>query len=139
MTEKPMLDLAVMSNGQTALACAMDRTVSVYDFRTSAASLAVPQVASFQHPSVPSTVCTHQDDAYRAITGCYDGVVRIWDIRSPKAAVSSFAVWPKTKDKPDPQKILSLDWADGFIGVGGEGGFELWKMTSGGGFERTTE
>lgn len=28
----------------------------------------------------------------------------------------------------DMKKVLGVDWAHGAVGVGGEGGFEVWKV-----------
>ena len=55
------------------------------------------------------------------MTGAYDGVARLWDLRSTKAAMSSFKVWDGQK------KILSIDWEKGVAAIGGEGGLEVWK------------
>ena len=56
------------------------------------------------------------------MTGAYDGVARLWDLRSTKAAMSSFKVWDGQK------KILSIDWKKGVAAIGGEGGLEVWKV-----------
>lgn len=55
------------------------------------------------------------------MSGAYDGVVRIWDIRSLKTAVMTFSAWDGQK------KILSIDWKGGVAGIGGEGGLEVWR------------
>ena len=36
----------------------------------------------------------------------------------------------KGKDE-GPKKVLSVDWARGMVGVGGEGGVEVWKVGEG--------
>jgi len=59
------------------------------------------------------------------VSGAYDGVVRLWDLRSVKgsAAMASFKAWEGMN-----QKVLALDWQNGIVGVGGEGGLEVWKV-----------
>ena len=59
------------------------------------------------------------------MSGAYDGVVRLWDLRSVKgsAAMASFKAWEGTN-----KKVLALDWERGIVSVGGEGGFEVWKV-----------
>lgn len=61
------------------------------------------------------------------MTGAYDGVVRLWDLRSTKSAVAAFRAWEGATSK----KVLSVDWARGLVGVGGEGGVEVWKVGEG--------
>ncbi|KIJ32875.1 hypothetical protein M422DRAFT_265213 [Sphaerobolus stellatus SS14] len=54
LSEKPLIDLAVMADGSTVLGAYTDRTVSVLDLRSSTASIA--SVASFSYTSLPATV-----------------------------------------------------------------------------------
>lgn len=61
------------------------------------------------------------------MTGAYDGVVRLWDLRSTKGAVTSFKVW----EAKGGGKVLSLDWGNGVAVIGGEGGVEVWKANQG--------
>ena len=63
------------------------------------------------------------------MTGAYDGVVRLWDLRSTKAAVTSFRVWEGTPKKGG--KVLDMDWARSVVAVGGEGGVEIWAVGEG--------
>ncbi len=64
------------------------------------------------------------------MTGAYDGVVRLWDLRSTRAAVAAFRAWDSDA-ATGPKKVLSVDWARGLVGVGGEGGVEVWKVGEG--------
>lgn len=59
------------------------------------------------------------------MSGSYDGIVRLWDLRSTKAAVATFKAWDGGK------KVLSVDWRRGIVGIGGEGGLEIWKVGEG--------
>ena len=71
---------------------------------------------------------------HQLVTGAYDGVVRLWDLRSTKSAVAAFKAWEDGKGKgadQGPKKVLSVDWARGMVGVGGEGGDEVWKVGEG--------
>ncbi|KZT18846.1 ribosome biogenesis protein YTM1 [Neolentinus lepideus HHB14362 ss-1] len=123
-SEKPMTDLVLMSESQTALASATDRTVTAYDIRLSSSS-ASPAVASMPHPALPSCLAVSGMDSnsHQFISGAYDGVVRLWDLRSVKAPIASFKV-------TEGKKVLSVDWlgASGLVGVGGEGGLEVWRI-----------
>jgi len=120
-SEKPFLDLALTPDGNSALATSTDRTMTLYDLRTSPSSLSASS-ASFQHPSTPSCVSVGENNSHQVVTGAYDGVVRVWDLRSTKGAMATFKAWDGAK------KILSVDWKRGVVGVGGEGGLEVWKV-----------
>lgn len=119
--EKPFLDLALTPDGSSALAVSTDRTMTLYDLRTAPAALAAA-AATFQHPSTPACVAACENNDHQVVTGAYDGVVRVWDVRSTKGAVASFRVWEGAK------KVLSVDWRRGVVGVGGEGGLEVWRV-----------
>ncbi|TRM67126.1 WD40-repeat-containing domain protein [Schizophyllum amplum] len=117
--EKPFLDMALSSDSHTALAASTDRTVAVYDTRDAGAVAAT--VSTLPHTATPSCIAPGAE-AQQVMTGAYDGVARLWDLRSPKAAMSSFKVWDGQK------KILSIDWKKGVAAIGGEGGLEVWKV-----------
>ena len=59
------------------------------------------------------------------MSAAYDGVVRVWDLRSVLAPVASF----KTEKQG---RLLSVDWGRGMGAVGGEDGIEMWKIGDGG-------
>lgn len=107
------------SDGNSALAVSTDRTLTLYDLRTSGLTAAS---ATFHHPATPSCVVPCESNSYQAATGAYDGVVRVWDVRSTKAAMATFKAWDGQK------KVLAVDWKRGVVGVGGEGGLEVWKV-----------
>lgn len=119
--EKPFLDLALTPDGHSALAVSTDRTMTLFDLRASPTHLAAA-AASFQHPATPSCVAVCETNSHQAVTGAYDGIVRVWDVRSTKGAVATFRAWE------GKQKVLSVDWRRGIVGVGGEGGLEVWKV-----------
>lgn len=81
---------------------------------------------TFSHSSLPSSLASHPADDYRVMSGSYDGIVRIWDTRSPKITVAHFK-------SEKGGKILSVDWQRGGLGaLGGEDGVEVWKIAEGG-------
>ncbi|KAF9531251.1 WD40-repeat-containing domain protein [Crepidotus variabilis] len=120
-SERPFLDLAVTKDGTTALATSTDRTMTMYDLRTSSNSLTASS-AHFLHPSTPSCVAIGETNSHQVVTGAYDGLVRVWDLRSTKGPVATFKAWDGVK------KVLSVDWKRGLVGVGGEGGVEVWRV-----------
>ncbi|TFK31917.1 ribosome biogenesis protein YTM1 [Crucibulum laeve] len=124
--EKPFLDLAITPDGNSALAMSTDRTMSLYDLRTTSTTSLTLSSASFMHAATPTCVVAASNNSNQVVTGAYDGVVRLWDLRSTKGAIASFKPW-------EGKKVLSVDWKRGLVGVGGEGGFEVWKV----GEERT--
>ena len=101
------------------IASSTDRTITLYDTRTLSKSPAIGFIAQANTPSclTPSPVNTHH-----FASGGYDGVVRIWDLRSvrttgvsaevngtPSVAVASFKV-PEKEGKGGDIKVLGLDW-----------------------------
>ena len=111
----------------------------LYDTRipTSAAPATPP--STFMHPATPSCIALPSYPApsssptpgkvNQVVTGAYDGIVRVWDLRSTKSAVSSFDAFGSARDK-DSKKILGVDWnaERGVVGAGGEGGFVVWSF-----------
>jgi ribosome biogenesis protein YTM1 len=113
------LDLAVTQDGSTLLAASTDRTMTLYDLR---ADVLTAAAATFTHAATPSCIAVGSAGSHQVVSGAYDGVVRLWDLRSVKSAMASFKAWEGAK------KVLSVDWQNGIVGVGGEGGLEVWKV-----------
>jgi ribosome biogenesis protein len=129
-----MLDLAMHpTDPNSVLAASTDRTITLLDLRASASTVTSANTPTFMHPATPSCVRSSPNSAYHVASGAYDGMVRIWDLRcvrggpgSGAGAVVSFKAWDgKTK------KVLSVDWIEGVLVIGGEGGLEVWRWTSG--------
>ncbi|KIM80624.1 hypothetical protein PILCRDRAFT_822365 [Piloderma croceum F 1598] len=120
-SEKPFLDLAITSDGQTALAASTDRTISLYDLR-STTTHSTTAISTLKHAATPSCISPSAISSYQVVSGAYDGIVRLWDLRSVKSVMASFKTWDGEK------KVLSVDWKRGVVGVGGEGGLEVWKI-----------
>ncbi|KAJ7600613.1 WD40-repeat-containing domain protein, partial [Mycena floridula] len=118
VSEKPFLDVTLISDGNTALAASTDRTVTIFDLRTTGSTTSV---GSMMHPATPSCIALATESSHQVMTGAYDGVVRLWDVRSLKGAIMSFKAWEGKK------KVLAVDWQNGIAGVGGEGGLEVWR------------
>ncbi|KIP02570.1 hypothetical protein PHLGIDRAFT_78957 [Phlebiopsis gigantea 11061_1 CR5-6] len=129
---KPFLDVALPSSAQTVLAASTDRTVCQYDLRTGSSTI-TPHIASLPHPATPSCIVVPPSGAasvseHQVITGAYDGIVRLWDLRSEKSAITSFKTW---EGRAGGRKVLTVDWAAGVVGIGGEGGVEVWRVGEG--------
>ncbi len=131
-SSKPFLDIAELPSGQSVLAASTDRTVCQYDLRA-AESATTASVTTLHHSATPSCIATSpsqlpSSSEHQIITGAYDGVVRLWDLRSTKSAVTSFKVW---EARTGGRKVLSVDWTRGVVGIGGEGGVEVWRVGEG--------
>ncbi|KAJ7063049.1 ribosome biogenesis protein YTM1 [Mycena amicta] len=117
-SERPFLAISPLS--WTVLASSTDRTVTQYDFRDSNPAPSV----TMTHAATPSCVVRSPSHSHQILSGAYDGVARMWDLRSLKTGtpVASFKVW-------DDEKILGVDWGTGgMVAVGGEGGLGVWKV-----------
>jgi len=117
VSEKPFLALALPATPETALAASADRGVTLFDLRT---GTSVAAAIKFPHPATPAALVFAQGSGTQFASGAYDGVVRIWDVRSATREVASAHVW-------DGQKVLALDWADEVMAIAGEGGVEVWR------------
>ncbi|KAM6498980.1 Ribosome biogenesis protein YTM1 [Amanita muscaria] len=140
-SEKAFTSLALPSTN-LAVATATDRSMTMYDLRIPTTAVPAAPESSYMHPSTPSCITLPSYSGPRAqsatssatsvnevITGAYDGIVRMWDLRSTKSAVTSFDAFGNERDK-DSKKVLAVDWnADkGVVGIGGEGGFVVWSF-----------
>jgi len=121
VSEKPFLALALPTTPETALAASADRSVTLFDLRTSATTAAA---AKFPHAATPAALVFAQGSGTQFASGAYDGVVRVWDVRSATREVANARVW-------DGQKVLALDWAGETLGVAGEGGVDIWRAGAG--------
>jgi len=104
--------------------------VTLFDLRTGTSTAAA---VKFTHPATPATLVFAQSSGTQFASGSYDGVVRIWDVRSAAREVASARVW-------DGQKVLALSWAGEVMAVAGEGGVEVWRAGGGveGGLQKET-
>lgn len=121
-SEKPFMDLCLAPSlsGSQVLTTSTDRTMTLYDFRSSGLS---SSVSTFFHPSTPSCVTAGDNpNSQQVITGSYDGTVRLWDMRSSKGAVAAFKAFDGNK------KVLSVSWSKSLVAIGGEGGLSVWKV-----------
>ncbi|KAI0296279.1 WD40-repeat-containing domain protein [Russula brevipes] len=122
-SEKPFLALALPVTPETALAASVDRSATLFDLRT---GTSVAAAVKFPHPATPAALAFAQSEGTQFASGAYDGVVRIWDVRSATREVANARIW-------NGQKVLALSWAGDVLAVAGEGGVEIWR--AGGGVE----
>ncbi|KAH8832756.1 WD40-repeat-containing domain protein [Flagelloscypha sp. PMI_526] len=118
--EQPFLDIVATLDQTTLVGASTNRIVSAYDIRTPSEANATNSI-SLLHPATPSCLVSAPSSNFKILSGSYDGVARIWDLRNTKGTVASFKVW-------DKMKILSVDWKGDMVLVGGEGGMEVWKI-----------
>jgi ribosome biogenesis protein YTM1 len=116
--ERPMLDIAETPDGNVLFAASTDRTVSIFDLRVSSLS---SSTGIMMHPATPSCIATSENGKHQVVTGSYDGVARLWDLRSTKGAVTSSKVW-------DWMNVLAVDWVGDVVGIGSEGEMEVWRI-----------
>lgn len=95
--------------------------MTLFDLRTGTSAAAA---VKFIHPATPAALVFAQSSGTQFASGSYDGVVRIWDVRSATREVASARVW-------DGQKVLALSWAGEVMAVAGEGGVEVWRAGPG--------
>jgi ribosome biogenesis protein len=91
--------------------------VTLFDVRAGAS---VAAAIKFSHPATPAALVFAQGSGTQFASGAYDGVVRVWDVRSATREVAIARVW-------DGKKVLALDWAGEVMAIGGEGGVEVWR------------
>ncbi|CAK5264069.1 unnamed protein product [Mycena citricolor] len=122
LSERPFVSMCSgpAFSPRTVLAASTDRTITQYDCREtqSIASL------TLTHPTTPSCVVSAPSHPHQVLSGAYDGVARIWDLRSVKGAtpVASFKAW-------EDKKILDVSWkTGGIVAIGGGGGLSIWKV-----------
>jgi ribosome biogenesis protein YTM1 len=125
-----MLDIALLSSasdtGSALVLCAStDRTVTLFDIRAPSVS---SSSVSFLHPTTPACLVSGPGTGYHFASGAYDGIVRVWDVRSARGAVTSFHAWSEGKT---PKRVLGLDWKGEVVAVGGEGGLGIWRVSQG--------
>ncbi|KZV75003.1 WD40 repeat-like protein [Peniophora sp. CONT] len=122
-SEKPFLALALPGGtGQTALAGAADRSVTLFDLRADATQIAS---ATFSHAAAPAALAVSPSaGSQQFVSGGYDGVVRLWDARSATKEMASFKVW----EGKEGRKVLGVDWNGDVVGIAGEGGVEVWNV-----------
>ncbi|KAH9178781.1 WD40 repeat-like protein [Lactarius sanguifluus] len=130
VSEKPFLALALPTTETTALAASADRSVTLFDLRAGATTAAA---VKFPHAATPAALVFAQGSGTQFASGAYDGVVRVWDVRSATREVANARVW-------DGQKVLALDWVGETLGVAGGGGVEIWRAGVGveGGLQKET-
>jgi len=116
-SEKPFLALVLPATPETALAASVDRSATLFDLRV---GTSVAAAVKYPHPATPAALVFAQSSATQFASGGYDGVVRIWDVRSATREVAIARVW-------DRKKVLALSWAGEVLAVAGEGGVEVWR------------
>lgn len=130
LPDRAHLDIALSESGTTLYTASADRTVSLIDVRAESSQSATKTLS---HPSAPSCLAVHPSSTHHLLTGAHDGVLRVWDVRSPRVALSKFEHTVQGKDGSTRKgKILGVDWAHGLAVCAGEVGFSLWQAGVGG-------
>ncbi|KAI0055481.1 WD40 repeat-like protein [Artomyces pyxidatus] len=120
-SEKPFLALALVSPS-TALAASSDRTTTLYDLRAPTTITTPSASVTFTHPATPAALAfSRAPGSQQFVSGAYDGVVRLWDLRSAGHEIVKMQV-------KDGGKVLGVDWVGSVVGIAGEGGVEVWRV-----------
>ncbi|KAL5478615.1 YTM1_2 [Sanghuangporus weigelae] len=132
VAEAPFIALAHLCAPDILAASSTDRTVRIFDSRTfisKPSSLTSSAPIILQQASTPATLSASPTNSHHVASGGYDGVVRIWDVRSTKGAVASFRAGEGAEpEKRGDGKVLGLDWRNGVMAVGGEAGLDIWRV-----------
>ncbi|PWN31206.1 WD40 repeat-like protein [Meira miltonrushii] len=106
-SDKVILALDAMSGQDLAVTGQMDRTAALWDLRSQTTNISL----SFAHSAPVGSVRAHPTSSLLFVSGSYDGLVRLWDTRSPRAPLFSL-VRPSgdMQDAEQKKKILALDW-----------------------------
>ncbi|KAI5116666.1 hypothetical protein M0805_007838 [Coniferiporia weirii] len=134
--EKPFLALTPLGAPHLLAAAAADRAVVIYDTRVFATAGSTPQVASLPHTSTPACLAASpvqgNGNENHVASGAFDGVVRLWDVRSVRGALASFRAGANASaESRGDAKVLGLDWSRGVLAVGGEAGLDVWRVQEG--------
>ncbi|KAG9126195.1 ribosome biogenesis protein ytm1 [Ceratobasidium sp. 392] len=130
LPDRAHLDIVASSSAETLYTASADRTVSLTDLRAVSSQ---SSTKTLTHPSTPSSLAVHPTSAHHLLTGAYDGALRVWDIRSPRAPLAKFEHNVQGREGSVRRgKILSVDWAHGLAACAGEVGFGLWQAGVGG-------
>ena len=125
------LALAQLTSPHLLSAASTDRAVRILDTRhlaSRSSSLTVP-ASCLPHTATPSALAASPVNGHHLATGAYDGVVRVWDVRSVKTAISSFKTGEGVlPEKRGDAKVLGLGWSRGVLAVGGEAGLDIWRV-----------
>lgn len=116
-SDKVILALDVMhqvkGDGDNVITGHMDRSAALWDLRTATTNISI----SFPnaHAAPISVVRAHPTASHLFATGAHDGTVKLWDCRSPRAALFSVIRPTKAGNKAASEastlgKILALDW-----------------------------
>ncbi|EJD01960.1 WD40 repeat-like protein [Fomitiporia mediterranea MF3/22] len=132
VTEAPFLALVHLSAPHLLAASSTDRTVRIIDTRTftsTSSSLDVSPPIILQHVNTPACLAASPTSSHHVASGGYDGVVRVWDVRSAKSAIASFRAGEGVDaEKRGDAKVLGLDWRSGVMAVAGEAGLDIWRV-----------
>ncbi|QRW13638.1 ribosome biogenesis protein YTM1 [Ceratobasidium sp. AG-Ba] len=130
LPDRTHLDIAASTSGDLLYTASADRTVSLLDFRSTSVH---SSAKTLTHPSTPSCLAVHPASTHHLLTGAYDGVLRVWDIRSPRAALAKFEHITQGKSGASRRgKVLDVDWQHGLAACAGEVGFGIWQAGVGG-------
>lgn len=106
-SDKVILALDAMAGEDVAVTGHMDRTAALWDLRSQTTNISL----SFAHSAPVGSIRAHPTSSLLFVSGSYDGLVRLWDTRSPRAPL--FSLVRPSADKRDietKKKILALDW-----------------------------
>ncbi|CAI9727768.1 biogenesis WDR12 homolog [Octopus vulgaris] len=98
---KVFLDLAYSPLNQLIITGSADRHIRLWDHRTNEGAIVKNSFSS--HRGWVSSVCWSPNSENHFISGSYDMLLKLWDVRSPKAPLYNMT--------GHEEKILAVDWS----------------------------
>ncbi|KAF5284868.1 hypothetical protein FQR65_LT13384 [Abscondita terminalis] len=109
VAEKAFLDASWSNLSRSIIACSADRHIRLYDPRSTEGSIC--KMVFTSHTLWVSAITWSRTSEHLFMSGSYDECVKLWDTRSPKAALYDLS--------GHQGKVLCVDWSNSKLLVSG--------------------